>query len=121
MFSSQDVTEVLVKLCLRLSAQGCNIIACLRQKNEEFDICEEIIQRNGTMITKYYFDMMDEDSIKSTITQIFKSKQRIDIMINKCRCGNERLITNDNDETVARSFSGLIFLPMCNSYRVFLK
>ena len=65
------------------SAQGCNIIACLRQKNEEFDmLCEEIIQRNGTMITKYYFDMMDEDSIKSTITQIFKSKQRIDIMIN---------------------------------------
>lgn len=25
------------------SAQGCNIIACLRQKNEEFDmLCEEI-------------------------------------------------------------------------------
>lgn len=103
------------------SAQGCNIIACLRQKNEEFDmLCEEIIQRNGTMITKYYFDMMDEDSIKSTITQIFKSKQCIDIMINNAGVVTKGLLQMTTMKQLHEVFQ-VNFLPMCNSYRVFLK
>lgn len=60
-----------------------NIIVCNRKQDDEFDaFCEELQNDYRIAIQKYYADLSDEQSIKECLSQILKSKPKIDVMIN---------------------------------------
>ena len=60
-----------------------NIIVCNRKQDDEFDaFCEELQNDYRIEIQKYYADLSDEQSIKECLSQILKSKPKIDVMIN---------------------------------------
>ena len=60
-----------------------NIIVCNRKQDDEFDaFCDGLQKMNGIEIRKYYANLSDEQSIKDCISQILKSKPKIDVMIN---------------------------------------
>lgn len=60
-----------------------NIIVCNRQQDDEFDVfCEGLQREFGIEIQKYYTDLSDEQSIKECLSQLLKSKPKIDVMIN---------------------------------------
>lgn len=60
-----------------------NIIVCNRKQDDEFDaFCDGLQKEYGIEIQKYYADLSDEQSIKECLSQLLKSKPRIDVMIN---------------------------------------
>lgn len=60
-----------------------NIIVCNRNQDDEFDaFCEGLQKEYGIDIQKYYADLSDEQSIKDFLSQLLKSKPKIDVMIN---------------------------------------
>lgn len=60
-----------------------NIIICNRKQDDDFDaFCEELQKEYGIEIQKYYADLSDEQSIKECLSQLLKSKPKIDVMIN---------------------------------------
>ncbi len=72
------------RVILELFAEnGANIWACCRTEDEEFESeLREIADKNGVWITPVYFDLSDEDSVKSGIQQIIKEKKPIDVLVN---------------------------------------
>ena len=60
-----------------------NIIVCNRKQDDDFDVfCEGLQNEYGVEIQKYYADLSDEQSIKECLSQVLKSKPKIDVMIN---------------------------------------
>lgn len=60
-----------------------NIIVCNRKQDDEFDaFCKGLQKECGVEIQKYYADLSDEQSIKECLSQLLKSKPKIDVMIN---------------------------------------
>jgi len=63
--------------------EGCNIWACIRKPNPEFE--EKIVvlsQTNNVWIKPIYFDLSNEEEIKAGIKQIASEKLSIDILVN---------------------------------------
>ncbi len=62
---------------------GYNVWACSRSKNKEFEeYTKELAAQNGVWVRHIYFDMTDEDSMKSGVDKIFADKQSVDVLIN---------------------------------------
>ena len=62
---------------------GANIFACSYQKTDEYEwFCQELASRNGVSIYPVYFDMMDNESIKSGVKEIQKTKLEIHGLVN---------------------------------------
>lgn len=62
---------------------GSKVISCTRKEDEAFSTyCKELSERTGSEIVEYYFDLTDEESIKSFISAFYKTKQKVDILIN---------------------------------------
>lgn len=72
------------KAMLQLFAEaGAKVIACVRKEDDEFThFCSEVSEKTGSEIVPYYFDLSDEDSIKAFISHFYKTKQKVDILIN---------------------------------------
>lgn len=69
---------------VRLFAKnGANIWACARTKSEDFEKeMQSLSEQCGVWIKPVYFDLMDEQSVKSSIQSIIKEKKNIDILVN---------------------------------------
>jgi 3-oxoacyl-[acyl-carrier protein] reductase len=64
-------------------SNGCNVIACLRKPNDEFDqYATAINELTGIKTTTIYFDFNDLEQIKSAAKEIFNLKIPIDILVN---------------------------------------
>ncbi len=62
---------------------GCNIWACARKENKEFEEkAEAIAKENNVWIKPVYFDLGDSEEIKAGIKQIRENKEKIDILVN---------------------------------------
>ena len=62
---------------------GCNVWACIRKPNPEFESqIKKIEEENHVWIKSSYFDLTNEDEIKTGIKQIASDKQPIDILVN---------------------------------------
>ena len=72
------------KEIMRMFAEnGVNIWACARTKNEDFEKeLKELSERFNVWIEPVYFDLQDEQSIKTGIQSILKEKKNIDILVN---------------------------------------
>lgn len=69
---------------------GFDILACVRNIDEEFQVFVSSLETDGIRCTIYTLDLMDEDCIKSVIKDIFKSKIKIDVLVN-----NAGVVTNN--------------------------
>lgn len=69
---------------------GYDILACVRNADEELKAYVSSLEQKSIKCTIYTFDLMDEDSIKSLIKDIFKSKTKIDVLVN-----NAGVVTNN--------------------------
>ncbi|MBP3196483.1 MAG: SDR family oxidoreductase [Butyrivibrio sp.] len=72
------------KVILELFAKnGANIWACGRNPDEEFEAdIRKLAEDNQVWIEPVYFDLADEESVKSGMQQIIKEKKQIDVLIN---------------------------------------
>ena len=62
---------------------GAKVIACTRKEDESFtQYCQELTTKTGSEIIQYHFDLTDEESIKAFISAFYKTKQRVDVLIN---------------------------------------
>ena len=69
---------------LKLFAEkGCNVWACVRCENKEFEKkAETIAKENNVWIKPVYFDLGNSEEIKAGIKQIRENKEKIDILVN---------------------------------------
>jgi 3-oxoacyl-[acyl-carrier protein] reductase len=72
------------KEILTLFAQeGANLVACIRKENPEFSTyIRDLSSKTNVSIEPLYFDMSNEESIKSAINPLIKSKTKIDVLVN---------------------------------------
>ena len=62
---------------------GANIWACCRKQTEEFEQnINQLVSDCNVDITPVYFDLIDNEQIKSAIKQIMASKQKVDVLVN---------------------------------------
>lgn len=61
----------------------CNIWACARTRNEEFEqYLSELSEQNNIWIKPIYFELTDPEAIKTGIKQIMSEKINIDVLVN---------------------------------------
>lgn len=80
---------------LKLFAQeGCNVWACIRKQNEEFELqIKGLSDKYGVWIKPVYFDLSNEEEIKAGIKFIASDKRSIDILVNNAGIAHGALMT----------------------------
>lgn len=88
--ANRGVGKALVE---KFASKKCNIIACIRTGNEEFEkyACE-LADANDVEIKIFCFDLEDEEQIKSSMRNIIKEYKKIDILINNAGYSNVSLL-----------------------------
>ena len=71
------------EILISFAIEGADIWACARQESDEFTkfICE-IEKENKVSIRPVYFDLADENQVKTAIKSIIQEKKKIDILVN---------------------------------------
>lgn len=71
------------EILISFAREGADIWACARQESDEFTkfICE-IEKENKVSIRPVYFDLADENQVKTAIKSIIQEKKKIDILVN---------------------------------------
>lgn len=65
------------------ASQGASIIACARKETPEFlMITQSLSKLHNVKIQSLFFDMSEEDSIKTAMKFIYSQKLKIDILVN---------------------------------------
>lgn len=65
------------------AAQGCNLICCIRQKDEAFaKFVEQLSAQYHVKMEVLCFDIADEEAIKGTVKMLIKEKRRVDVLVN---------------------------------------
>jgi 3-oxoacyl-[acyl-carrier protein] reductase len=63
--------------------EGCNIWACARKQNDEFEkTIQELSGRYGVEIKPVYFELTDYETVKVAVKEITSEKKPIDILVN---------------------------------------
>jgi NAD(P)-dependent dehydrogenase (short-subunit alcohol dehydrogenase family) len=81
---------------------GCNIFACIRKENAEFQAYLQTLERESSVwIKPVYMDLENEDSVKAAIKAIMAESVRIDILVNNAgaKAGKDRVPVVDLDES----------------------
>lgn len=66
-----------------LASRGCNIWACARKPNPEFEVrLKELAEKYGVWIKPVYFELSNEDELKVGVKTIMSDKLPIDILVN---------------------------------------
>lgn len=67
----------------KFAKMKCNIWACARQKNDDFEqYLNELSEQNGVWIKPIYFELADSEAVKTGIMQILSEKINIDVLVN---------------------------------------
>ncbi len=84
---------------------GANIWACARKQTLEIEQRnKEIEQKYGVKITPLYFDMTDQEAMKSVIMQIRNEKKSIDALINNAGITYNALFSMSSQENLRQQF-----------------
>jgi len=72
------------KATMELFAQnGADIFACCQFESEEFKIyIDDLSKENNVQIIPLYFDLCDNEQMKSAVKEIRSSKKKIDVLVN---------------------------------------
>lgn len=86
-------------------ADGCNVWACARRKNDEFEeFLANISLRYGIWAKPVYFEMTDKDSLVSGVQSIFADKQPINVLINNAGISSVGLLSQSRIEDIRKLF-----------------
>lgn len=78
----------------KFAENGAKIWACARKENVEFEIIiKEMSERYSTKIVPVYFDMGDNDAMKSAINGIVRETKNIDILVNNAGISVEKFFS----------------------------
>ncbi len=67
----------------KFASEGANLICAIRKENPEFKAMTNVwAEKYGVNISFIYFDLTDEEGIKSAFKDLTKQKQTIDILVN---------------------------------------
>ena len=67
----------------KFASLGCNIICVTRSQYPDFEnYTSELTNKFDVRISHIYFDLSDEESIKTSLNQLIKTKPTIDILVN---------------------------------------
>ncbi len=97
------------------AGNGANVFACAYKKDDEFeDYCAELARSNSVNIYPVYFDMSDNDAVKSAVKDIQKLKTEIHALINIAGINKDAYFSmvtmNDMQDTFQVNFFSQIVL-----------
>lgn len=109
----------------KFAAEGANIICSIRKENPEFQAYTDSLAANhGVAIRHVFFDLADEESIKSVMKSLAKEKQPIDILVNNAGIAYFKPFAmhsvNDFKEIMSINVYATILLCQC-VFKVMLK
>lgn len=65
------------------TAEGANVICAIRKENPEFkQFTDSLMSKYGVTIEHRYFDLSDEESIKTLVKGFTQEKRAIDVLVN---------------------------------------
>ena len=89
---------------------GCNIWACARKENSEFEEhIERVSKEYGVWIKPIYFDLASEDVIKDSFKQIHGDKLPVDILVNNAAMGYSGMFSLTSMKTVRNLYDVNVF------------
>lgn len=89
---------------------GCNIWACARKENSEFEEhIERVSKEYGVWIKPIYFDLASEDVIKDGFKQIHGDKLPVDILVNNVAMGYSGMFSLTSMKTVRNLYDVNVF------------
>lgn len=89
--SNRGIGKSLVE---QFAKNGYDVYACARNESDDFtNEMKRISYETGASITPIYFDLSNEDEIKSGIKQILSEKKQIDVLINNAGIPHGGLLT----------------------------
>jgi len=72
-----------IKILEIFSKNNANIIACVRNKSDEFEkLCAKLKSKYNNSITIYSFDLLDEINLSKNLDTILDSYSKIDVLVN---------------------------------------
>ena len=67
----------------RFAAEGCNVWACARTHNDEFEEwAVNLAKSNGVKVHTLYFEMADEKQVKEAVKTVRREREPLDILVN---------------------------------------
>lgn len=100
--TSRGIGKEIVRL---FAENGANVWACARTKSDSFEQeMKEIADENNVWIEPVYFDLMDDNSIKTGIQSILKEKKNVDILVNNAGISQGGLFTMTSLDTLKTVF-----------------
>jgi len=97
-------------LIIKFASKGFDIIAHMRsEKSEFFKFAEEITKKYGVSIQTVYFDLSDEDSVKSGIKELVSSKVKISVLINNAGIEHGGLLQMTSMKEIRKVFEINLF------------
>lgn len=89
---------------------GCNVWACARKKNPEFERqMAQLSQEHGVWVKPVYFDLSSEEAVKEGFRQIYKEKLPVDILVNNAGMGYSGMFSLTPMQTVWELYAVNVF------------
>lgn len=96
-----------------LAAEGCNIIAHMRENKPEFDsFAKEIEDTYKIKIRCIYFDLSQEETIKCEMQKLLKEKRNIDILVNNAGVAHGGLLQMTSMREIRNVYDVNLFAAM---------
>lgn len=97
----------------KLAEEGANIIACSSHTTEEREAAfKKIAQDKGVLITPIYFDLGDEEAVKTGVKEIKALGQPVDILVNNAGIGRISLLSLTRMVDAHKIFQVNFFSPL---------
>jgi 3-oxoacyl-[acyl-carrier protein] reductase len=87
------------------AANGSNVWACALDYNEEFEkFCSDLEKKNNVWIKPIYFNLLNQDEIKSAVKEIMSDKKPIDALVNIAGMTEDAIFHMVSMETMKKIF-----------------
>ena len=94
------------KAILELAVKhGANVWACTRSYSEDFEkLTKQLSEEGQVWIKNIYFDLIEEQAVKTAIKEIIKEKKSIDILINNAGIAHGGFMNMTSMDTLQEVF-----------------
>lgn len=102
-----------VAIVTKLAEEGANIIACSSHTTDEREVAfKKIAEDNGVIITPVYFDLSDEEAVRTGVKEIKALGRPIDILVNNAGIGRISLLSLTRMADAHKIFQVNYFSPL---------
>lgn len=112
-------------MVLEFAQAGFDVVACARSKSDEFEsFLDSLTVQTGNNVFPAYFDLGDEQEIKSAFKSILGRIESLDVLINNAGVAHGGLMTMTSIDTMKQVYQINVFsqvLMMQLSSRVMMK